>query len=308
MGDGGGALAIQRQPAVSAGAEAQIVAAAPDMQVVAGPGRDVAGVVGHLIGLKPGALEHGLRRFIEGRRQILVGRGEGPAREGPAEGRRRLNGQLIGRDVFETEVQRRGQFRGPVDHRLPRPGVDQVDRQAREGLARRLDRPPGLRRRMVAAEEGQRSVVERLHPHRQAVDPGGGQSGVAARLGVGGVGLQRDFDLAVRRKERLGPRDHFRHSLGRHQRRRAAAKEDRGQTARSDQRRLRLHVRQDGLDQPGLLLDPPPVAHDVEVAIGTDAGAVGPVDIESEGAFLVPIAAFAEGGCMREGLSQSAPP
>ena len=80
MGDGGGALALERQSSVGAGTETQIVAAAPDVQVVAGPRRHVAGVVGHLIGLEPRGLEHVLRGLIEGRRQVLVRRGQGSAR------------------------------------------------------------------------------------------------------------------------------------------------------------------------------------------------------------------------------------
>ncbi|MHC3926701.1 hypothetical protein ACMZ4W_01804 [Brevundimonas naejangsanensis] len=289
--------------------QTQIVPAAPDMQVMAGTGGDVAGVVGHLIGLEPGRFERLLRGLIEFGGQILVRRRPGPARHRPPERRRPLDGQLIRRDVLEPQIEGGGQFRPPVDDALPRPGVDQVDRQARERPPRQTDRPARLLGRMVAAQKLQRRVVKRLHPHRQPVDACLRQSGVTPGLGVGRIGLKTDLYGAGRREQGVGALNHRRHSVRRHQRRRASAEEDRGQRARADPRRLRLQVVKNGLRQPRLLLGPPPVAHDVEVAIGADARAVGPVDVEGDGVFFAPIAALAERGCLRgERLNQSAPP
>jgi hypothetical protein len=60
---------------------------------------------------------------------------------------------------------------------------------------------------MVAAEKGQRGVVQRLHPHRQPVDPGVGEGGEAGRFRVGRIGLERDLDLAMRREQGAGSGD-----------------------------------------------------------------------------------------------------
>jgi len=178
------------------------------------------------------------------------------------------------------------------------------------GTRRPMGAEHGIRRGRQTWLERRQQEAQELGRDRQpfVLVIGGGQGGIAARFGVCGVGLQSDLYVAVGGKQGLGPFDHRRHRFGRHQRRRPAAEEDGGQTPGADQAALRLHVRQDGLNQPDLLLDPAPVAHDVEVAIGTDAGAVGPVDVEGEGILLVPIASLAEEGGLGDGLSQSAPP
>ena len=112
--------------------------------------------------------------------------------------------------------------------------------------------------------------------------PGIRQRCEPVRFGVGRIGLEGDLDWTGWREQGASAPDHRRHRLGRHQRRRAAAKEDRRQPARAGQRRLRLHVGEDRRDQRRLHLALPAVAHDVEIAIGTDAGAVGPVDVEGD--------------------------
>jgi hypothetical protein len=43
-----------------------------------------------------------------------------------------------------------------------------------------------------------------------------------------------------------------------------------------------VRIDEDRLDQHGLLLAPPPVPDDVEIAVGADTGAVGPVDVDGD--------------------------
>ena len=114
-------------------AEAQIVTATPDVEIVRRAGRLAPGMIGNLIGVEARRLVHGLRRLIEGGGEVLVGRGPGPAGHGAAEGGRGLDGQLIGRDVLEAHVDGPGQFGGPAVDGLVGPGIDQVDGQAGEG-------------------------------------------------------------------------------------------------------------------------------------------------------------------------------
>ena len=182
--------------------------------------------------------------------------------------------------MLEAHVEGFGQLGAPAGDGLVGAGVDQVDGQAREGAGGDGDGAAGLVRRMVAAEEGQGRIVQRLHPHGQAVDPALGQCGEAGGLGVSGIGLERDLDGAARGEQGPGVVDDGGHGFGRHQRGRAAAEEDGGETARAGEGRLRFHIGEDRFDQRGLFVRAPPVAHDVEVAIGADAGAVRPVDIE----------------------------
>src|SRR5690606_3898778 len=152
-----------------------------------------------------------------------------------------------------------GQFGGPGGGGLAGAGVDQVDRQPVEGARGQVDGAARLGGGMVAAQEGQGGVIERLNPQRQAVDAGVGQGRETAGLGVGGVGLQRDLDGAGGGQQGSGGLDDAGHGVGRHQRRGAAAEEDRGQGAGPDPRRLGRQVVQYRLDQRGLFVASPPV-------------------------------------------------
>jgi len=123
--------------------------------------------------------------------------------------------------------QRPAQFGAPAGDRLPRPRIDQVEREPVEQPRRQPDRGQRLRRRVAAAEKRQRGVVQRLHAQRHPVDPGGPEAREPAGLGGGRVGLQRDLDVRRHRPARRDPVEHRRRRLRRHQRGRAAAKEHR---------------------------------------------------------------------------------
>ena len=81
---------------MSAGADADIVPAAPDVDVVGRAGGDASRVVGDLIGVEPGLGEDRLGRIIEVFLGVFVGRNQAASGLGPAEGRARLDGQLVG--------------------------------------------------------------------------------------------------------------------------------------------------------------------------------------------------------------------
>ena len=88
-----------------------------------------------------------------------------------------------------------------------------------------------LRHAMDAAERLQRGIVERLHAERQAIDAGGAIAAKTLRLDASRIGFERDLRVGRNRPQ---PRDRLEHrGDGRwlHQRRRAAAEEDRGDGA-----------------------------------------------------------------------------
>ena len=64
---------------------------------------------------------------------------------------------------------------------------------------RDFERLPAFARRMGAAEEGERFVVETLQTEREAVDAGRREVGEARRLDRIGVGFERDLDVLGRR-------------------------------------------------------------------------------------------------------------
>src|SRR5271170_6369148 len=88
------------------------------------------------------------------------------------------------------EAQRLVEFALPGSFALAGPGIDEVERIAREAGAGEADRPDRLVAVVPAAEKAQRLRIERLDPERQPVDAGGGKAGEALRLGRVGVGLQ----------------------------------------------------------------------------------------------------------------------
>ncbi len=267
-------------PPVGAGSDAQVVLAAPIDEIVARAGGVAAGVVGHLVGGKPLAGQDFLGCLVEYGRQVGVGGGEGLAPHGPVEGRAGFDGQLVGRDVLGAEVERGQELRRPGLGSLAGSGIDQVHRQAGEQAGGQAGGAAGLAGEMVAAEKFQGDVVQRLHAQGEPVDPGGGEGGEAAGLRVGGIGLERHLQIR-RGPQSLGHTDDLGDQGRVHQRGRAAAEEDRDQGALADLGRLRLQVRQYGLAQRRALAGPPVQGH-VEVAVGADPRAVGPVHIEAQ--------------------------
>ena len=110
--------------------------------------------------------------------------------------------------------------------RLPRPGVDQIERIAVERFPRDGDGVERLLRGVHAAKLFQRRIVERLHAERDAVDAGGAIAAKARRLDAGRIGFERDLDIGRHGPVLADGVEDRADGLGLHQRRRAAAEED----------------------------------------------------------------------------------
>jgi hypothetical protein len=188
--------------------------------------------------------------------------------------------------MLGPQVDRSAELIGPGSGRLARQSVDHVDGEPGKGLRRRLGRAHGGRRIVVAPQEPQRRIVQRLQAQRQAVHAGPGEGGETGRFGVGGIGLQRHFEIRGRTPQGASRRDDRRRPVRIHQRRRAAAEEDRGQLAVAGQCPLRFQIGDDGAGERLRLVAPFSrswaILEDVEVAIWADAGAVRPVNVEPQ--------------------------
>src|SRR5690606_36938976 len=145
-----------------------------------------------------------------------------------------LDGQLIRAEVAVGVLERAAELRRPAGRGLAGTAVDQIERVALEQARRQVDRGERLAGRALAAEKGERRVVERLHAERDAVDPGCAKRAEALRLARGRVGLEGDLEIGRRGKASGGTLDHRRDRLWRHERRGAAAEEDRAQRTRPD--------------------------------------------------------------------------
>ncbi len=75
--------------------------------------------------------------------------------------------------------------------------VDQVEADAPEMLLRGFQRGKAVARRVGAAEEAKRRVVEALQPEREAVDAGGLEIRKSRRFDRVGIGLERDLDVVA---------------------------------------------------------------------------------------------------------------
>ena len=132
--------------------------------------------------------------------------------------------------------------------------VDEVEADAVDRALRGGERALALVGGVGAAEEGEAGVVEALQAEADAVDPGAGEVGEVGGLGAVGVGLERDLDVVggapmVSR----GGDDGF-DGGRRHQRRGAAAEEDRGQAVVGEERRFMRQVGEQGV-APRVLVD-----------------------------------------------------
>ena len=268
------------ETAMRAGPDADVILIPPIDQIMAA-GSPRPGMVGDLVGRPAGRREPRLGELEHRRRLVLAGQGEGAARMVGEEARAALDGELIEREVLAGQAEGALQLGGPGFDRLARPGIDQVEGIAREVPAGRCDGGDRLVGRMLTAEEAQRWRIERLHAQRHAIDAGLGQRGEAAGFDRGRIGFKRDLDLGGGVPQRLGAFDHRAHGRGIHQRRRAAAEEDRLDPAARRLARGVLQFLQQG-GAPAVLLDA--LAHmGVEVAVGALRFAERPMDVDAQG-------------------------
>ena len=237
------------------------------------------GVVRDFVVLESGVAERAVHR-----EELLFARlfrhgGEPALRHAAAEGRLRLYGQMVCRNVLHAQRDRFAQI--ACERRGAESGYaeDQVDGHVAEARLLRLSH--GLARRvgrMAAVHQAQLPVVERLYADREAVDPRAGQPPQVVGRQVVGVGLDGALfeDRAV--EEFGGVGDELLQLLGRQQRGGSAAEIDRAQLLRRQESRFAaqfvVHRLHDGLHRPQ-------VGRLVEVAVGADTLAEGDMEIES---------------------------
>ena len=226
---------------MGAGADAKPLARAPVDEVVpaffAWPG-----VVRDLVGEKAGSLEPVLGQLVEIGLEVVVGQREsaGPMEE--VEARAGLDGQLIEAEMAARMVERPFELGRPGLDGLAGAGVDQIERETREQPCGEVDRRERLGRRVLAPEEPERPVIERLDAERDPVDPGRPEAGETTRFDRGRVGLERDLEVLGGGEAGDRAFDHRGDGRGRHQRRRTAAEKDRGEGPRTDLARRALDL------------------------------------------------------------------
>ena len=282
----GGAVLARRglgtgdgEASVRTGTHADVIAVAPIGEIVA---RLLSrrGVVRDLVGRQAGRVHHLLGRLVKGCRGVIRGHGEIAARVRLGERSLRLDGELVEREMCAGIVKRARKLVTPGAERLPGPRIDEIEARAREMPGGEGDRGKRFGSCMAAAEEGKRSVVERLHAEGNAIDPGRGVGREAGSLDRGRVGLERDLAVGGDGPERAHALDDRGHGLAGHERWRAAAEEDTRHHARF---RVGCVVGELGQEcrAPTLLLDA--CAHmAVKVAIGAFGEAEGPMHINAE--------------------------
>ena len=284
--------APQGQPAMGAGADADIVAVAPVDEIVArflpGPG-----MVADLVGRQPGSAEHLLGQLVELGLQVLVERHQLALLDHGVEAGARLDGQLIERQMPVGMAERPAAARPAKPPRSARGG----HRSGRTSGAGRSRPPSSTARQRLGhvCARGRESAGRRSSsawtPSETRFTPAAAKAAKPLGLDRGRVGLQRDLDVGGERPAVGRAVDDRRHRRGLHQRRRAAAEEDRAQRAARRQRREMVEL---GHQRPG----PAPMvdaAADmaVEVAIGAFGLAERPVDVEREAARPLDLAAKA---------------
>ena len=252
-------------------------------------------MIGYLVRGVPELLANILRFQIHITCDLIVKYIAQPARSMPrAERCARFDGQLIKRQVVHGHLQRLGQLAPPRRRILLLPRINQVKAHPRERVPRDVERRPGLGRAVHPPQPPQIRVVERLHPHRQPVHTRVGITAKAPRLDAGGVRLQRDLHVVRQRPSRARRLDHPRHRFRRHQRRRAAAKEDAAQHASGDLGRQPRNLGAKG-GQPTRLVDRRRHVA-VEIAVRAFRRAERPVDVQRKAARAPVLGRHGRGG------------
>ena len=228
---------VERQLAVRAGADAQVVAELPVVQVVPA-GMAFAAVGRDLVVPQPRGAGFVLDQRLHVGGQVVVGQG----RRSRCKQRVRLERQVVIRQVRRLEGQRLAQVGAQCRQRLARQRVHQVDVVGLESVGRRLDRASRLVRIVDAPDCRQRIVGETLHADRQPSDARLRVGPKARRLEGAGIGLHRDLGARGQPEPRANHRQQPLDRIGREQARRAAADEHRLHRAAPDQRQRRLEI------------------------------------------------------------------
>ena len=145
-------VAGQGESAVGAGPDADVVAVAPVGQVVPAFGAG-ARVVGDLVGRQAGRGQQVPRGLEDRHALVLSGQDQLAAPPGAVEGRARLDGQLIDREVLRRLAQRPAKLGAPGGRALPGPRGNQVEGPAREERPRDLEGGKRLGGAVLAPEK-----------------------------------------------------------------------------------------------------------------------------------------------------------
>ena len=125
-----------------------------------------------------------------------------------------FDGQLIDGKVPGLLGQRLGQFGAPGARFLAGPRGDQIEGPARKIRARDLEGGQRLGGAVLAAEEGERGVVERLDAEGNPVDPGPAVGGETPGLDRARVGFEGDLGFRRQPPGFADPRDDRDHGFG----------------------------------------------------------------------------------------------
>ena len=273
------ARAVQRDPAMRPGADAEIVSRPPIGEVV--PALSArTGVIGDFIGREAGGVQPILGRGEQIGGRVVVHRREVAAAHRAFERRLRFDRQLVEREMVARQSQRLVQRRHPSGFRLPRQRVDQIERPAWEDA--RGERRGVARRRgvMRAAEKAQSVVIQALNAERDAIDAGGAQIREGRRFDAGRIRLQRDLDVRIDSEARADAVDERGDRRRRREARRPAAEKDAADAARPDAIGVMVEFAQQRRAPTVLIHGVADMA--VEVAIGAFLGAERPMQINRQ--------------------------
>ncbi|KAG1452868.1 hypothetical protein G6F57_015856 [Rhizopus arrhizus] len=231
--------------AVRAGADAQVVAEAPVVQVVrtlpAG-----ARIGADLVLAKAGLCQQGLAVFLHVPGVVLIGN----ALRRPCEEHRvRFQGQLVVRDVRRLQCEGAFKIGLGAGQGLFRQRVHQVDVEivvAR--VLRHLHRALGLATVVDAAQALEHRVVETLDAEAEAVHAGRAVAVEAAVFGGARVGFQGDLGIGREAQARAGLLQEAVDRFRREQAGRAATEEHAVHHPSPDQRQVLVQVAQQRVD------------------------------------------------------------
>ena len=240
-----GLFGAQGELAVGSGADPQVVAVAPVVEVV-GALAARAGVGAGFVVRVAGGRQQGLAVLLDVPGRVLVG---DPLRWPGKERGVRLQGELVVADV--RRLQGEGTLQVAFGHGqvLAGQGVHQVQVEVvQAGVLGQLHRRLGLGAVVDPAQPLQAAVVEALDAEADPVHPGGAVAVEAAVLGGAGIGFQGDFGLRCEAQPGTGRLQEAVDGIGREQARGAAAEEHRMHGAAPGQRQVVLQVAHQGID------------------------------------------------------------
>ena len=164
-------------PAMRAGADAGVILVAPVSEIVAAL-LARPGMVRDFVGGETRVFGHRLRRFIEDRALVRIGRGQFAARGHGGEAGAGLDGALVEREVAGAEGQGPAKLVGPGLLALLGPRINEVEADPIRRRPKPVASAPSPATSCSQAEEAKRSSASAAG-ERDPVDPCAGQIGEA---------------------------------------------------------------------------------------------------------------------------------